>query len=287
MATEQFCLKWNNFQSNIITNLENLKCNGDLVDVTLTCEGKSVKAHKVILSACSSYFRTIFKENPCPHPIVILKGVTHRDISSLISFMYQGEVHIQEDQLSSFLRTAEHLQIKGLADVVMPDEMLMSEPLEWKEHKSRNASPVCPSSAPEAPSSPRNSPFLSPQASPTSALASRPLQSMHVSDFPLSQSLSGIQGSKSAECLGADRGNRDGEAWRVNPKMEPMESETVGMQERNEEANSQRIYSIDWRSLPPYSSDVSSAPRLEIVQRRCPIERAQIPLLSGQSGKHW
>lgn len=61
MAAEQFCLRWNNFQSNIASALGSLKAEQDLVDVTLTCGGKSVKAHKVILSACSPYFRTVFK----------------------------------------------------------------------------------------------------------------------------------------------------------------------------------------------------------------------------------
>lgn len=61
MAAEQFCLRWNNFQSNIASALGSLKAEQDLVDVTLTCGGKSVKAHKVILSACSPYFRAVFK----------------------------------------------------------------------------------------------------------------------------------------------------------------------------------------------------------------------------------
>jgi hypothetical protein len=31
------------------------------VDVTVSCEGKVIKAHKVILSACSDYFRDVFR----------------------------------------------------------------------------------------------------------------------------------------------------------------------------------------------------------------------------------
>ncbi|XP_050681787.1 longitudinals lacking protein, isoforms H/M/V-like isoform X2 [Leptidea sinapis] len=114
---DQFCLRWNNFQSNIVSALDSLKCSGDLVDVTLTCEGKSIKAHKVILSACSPYFRNVFKENPCQHPVIILKDVSADDISSLLSYMYQGEVFIEESKLSSFLHTAALLQIKGLTGV--------------------------------------------------------------------------------------------------------------------------------------------------------------------------
>lgn len=114
MAVDQFCLKWNNFQSSIITAFESLQNTQDLADVTLTCEGVSVKAHKIILSACSPYFRTVFKENPCPHPIVILKDVYYIDLLAVLNFMYHGEVLVSKDQLKSFLQTAEILQVSGL-----------------------------------------------------------------------------------------------------------------------------------------------------------------------------
>ncbi|KAL4706574.1 hypothetical protein ACJJTC_015772 [Scirpophaga incertulas] len=114
---DQFCLRWNNFQTNIVTALDSLKCSEDLVDVTLTCEGRNIKAHKVILSACSPYFRNVFKENPCQHPVIILKDVSADDIVSLLSYMYQGEVFIEESKLPSFLHTAALLQVKGLTGV--------------------------------------------------------------------------------------------------------------------------------------------------------------------------
>lgn len=114
MAVDQFCLKWNNFQTSIITAFESLQNTEDLADVTLTCEGISVKAHKIILSACSPYFRTVFKENPCPHPIVILKDVFYIDLLAVLNFMYHGEVLVSKDQLKSFLQTAEILQVSGL-----------------------------------------------------------------------------------------------------------------------------------------------------------------------------
>ena len=42
-------------------------------DVTIACDGASVKCHKMILSACSAYFQQLFMENTCDHPIVFLK----------------------------------------------------------------------------------------------------------------------------------------------------------------------------------------------------------------------
>jgi hypothetical protein len=88
--------------------------NEDLVDVTLAVEGKYLKAHKMVLSVCSPYFRELFKMNPCKHPIVFMKDVSYIAMSDLLQFMYQGEVQVSQENLTTFIKTAEALQIKGL-----------------------------------------------------------------------------------------------------------------------------------------------------------------------------
>lgn len=95
---------------------QNMLVHENLVDVTLACEGASIKAHKMILAACSPYFQNLFMANPCKHPIVILKDVKFNDLKAIIDFIYSGEVNIPQDQLNSLLKTAETLKIKGLAD---------------------------------------------------------------------------------------------------------------------------------------------------------------------------
>ena len=42
-------------------------------DVTLAVDGASLKCHKMVLAACSTYFQNLFMENTCKHPIVFLK----------------------------------------------------------------------------------------------------------------------------------------------------------------------------------------------------------------------
>lgn len=61
MTADHFCLKWNNYTLNMVTELDSLRNSEDLVDVTLSCDGQLFKAHKVVLSMCSSYFRNVFK----------------------------------------------------------------------------------------------------------------------------------------------------------------------------------------------------------------------------------
>jgi len=96
---------------------QNMLLNENLCDVTLACEGASVKAHKMVLAACSPFFQSLFMSNPCKHPIVILKDVRFIDLKALIDFMYRGEVNVSEEQLAQFLKTAETLKVKGLVEV--------------------------------------------------------------------------------------------------------------------------------------------------------------------------
>ncbi|KAK9704251.1 BTB/POZ domain [Popillia japonica] len=114
---QQYALRWNDFQSSILSSFRHLRDEEDFVDVTLACDGCSFTAHKVVLSACSPYFRRLLKANPCQHPIVILRDVQQKDMENLLRFMYNGEVHIGQEQLADFLKTAQMLQVRGLADV--------------------------------------------------------------------------------------------------------------------------------------------------------------------------
>ena len=111
---EKFCLKWNEFETNVSTAFRELRDDKDFFDVTLACEGNQLEAHKVILSACSPFFRGVLKRNPHNHPLLYLKGIKYEDVLAVLNFMYHGEVNIAQDELNSFLAVAEDLQVKGL-----------------------------------------------------------------------------------------------------------------------------------------------------------------------------
>jgi len=115
MGTEKFCLKWNDFEANISHAFRDIRDTKDFLDVTLVCEtDEQLQAHKVILSACSPFFRKILARNPHQHPLLYLKGVKFGDLQSVLNFMYHGEVNVAQDELNSFLAVAEELKVKGL-----------------------------------------------------------------------------------------------------------------------------------------------------------------------------
>jgi len=113
-STEKFCLRWNDFEANISGAFRELREDKDFFDITLACDDEQVEAHKVILSACSPFFRTVLKRNKHQHPLVYLKGVRYTDLLSVLNFMYHGEVNVAQEELNSFLAVAEDLKVKGL-----------------------------------------------------------------------------------------------------------------------------------------------------------------------------
>ncbi|XP_055541953.1 protein tramtrack, alpha isoform isoform X2 [Wyeomyia smithii] len=117
MSSQRFCLRWNNHQTNLLSVFDQLLHAETFTDVTLAVEGQYLKAHKMVLSACSPYFQAIFVSHPEKDPIVILKDVPFKDMKCLLDFMYRGEVSVDQDRLAAFLRVAESLRIKGLTEV--------------------------------------------------------------------------------------------------------------------------------------------------------------------------
>lgn len=68
---------------------------------------------------CFLYFVLLhffLQENPSKHPIIILKDVSYSHLQAILEFMYAGEVNVSQEQLPAFLKTADRLKVKGLAE---------------------------------------------------------------------------------------------------------------------------------------------------------------------------
>ncbi|XP_017768904.1 PREDICTED: broad-complex core protein [Nicrophorus vespilloides] len=113
---QQYCLRWNNHQTNLLTVFDELLQNEAFTDVTLICEGGShVKCHRMVLAACSPYFQNIFTVTTCKHPVVVL-DVKLAEIKAILEYMYRGEVNVAHDQLAALLKVAETFKVKGLVE---------------------------------------------------------------------------------------------------------------------------------------------------------------------------
>ncbi|XP_014207167.1 longitudinals lacking protein, isoforms A/B/D/L isoform X6 [Copidosoma floridanum] len=147
---QQFCLRWNNHQSTLIQNFDTLLESGTLVDCTLAAEGKYLKAHKVVLSACSPYFEGLLSEHYDKHPVFILKDVKFKELKAMMEYMYRGEVNISQEQLTALLKAAESLQIKGLSDNRTGGASSMSSTTTSKAENTRSSKQAATATASSA-----------------------------------------------------------------------------------------------------------------------------------------
>lgn len=124
-ASDQFNIRWKNYTSVLHSTFRSLLEEERLVDVTLACEGGFIKCHRIILSACSSYFETLLNElgsdgNNGNNLIIVLKDLKLWELQALVQFMYNGEVSVKQNRLAPLVRAAESLHIRGLS--TEPDE---------------------------------------------------------------------------------------------------------------------------------------------------------------------
>jgi len=138
MSSEKFCLRWNDFESNISSAFIELREDKDFFDVTLACDDEQIQAHKVILAACSPFFRNILRRNPHQHPLLYMKGVKYSDMQGVLNFMYHGEVNIAQEELNSFLSVAEDLKVKGLTQNQPSSKQTSGRQQDTREHSVPN-----------------------------------------------------------------------------------------------------------------------------------------------------
>lgn len=162
---QQFCLRWNDYQTSILSSLDSLRNGEDFTDVTLACEGYLLQAHRVILSACSQKFKELLKAVPkTQYPVLVLPTTPYDDILGLLQFMYQGEVNIDQSRLGSFIKTAETFQIRGLAETSRRAGSECEEKSKLAQTSKSNSTVSSSKSPPH--SSHRRSPSPPPQAPP-------------------------------------------------------------------------------------------------------------------------
>ena len=89
----------------------------DYVDVPLVSEdNQQLKAHKVILSSGSGFFREILSSNPHPHPLIFMRGVDTASLTSILQLMYLGEVEVEEESLEKFINLAKEFSLEGIQE---------------------------------------------------------------------------------------------------------------------------------------------------------------------------
>lgn len=120
---EEFYLQWDNFQKRMSKTFRDLRTESDFYDVVLVfndSDGRTLETHKVILGSCSKVLKQMLRnstrvsQQQANSSVIYLRGVKYNDLSSLLDFIYQGEVRIPAENFNSFMLLAEDLHIEGL-----------------------------------------------------------------------------------------------------------------------------------------------------------------------------
>ena len=135
MKEQGFCYKLADFSVKARKVLQELQTQSEFHDVSLGCsdsEGKMLKAHMAILSSFSSVLNNMFKQvvgdRERNNVALYLSGISHQDLSSILDFIYQGEVAIMKEQMESFLSTAQELEVFGLTGDIPKDDTIIPIP---------------------------------------------------------------------------------------------------------------------------------------------------------------
>ena len=85
-----------------------------LQDITLVCsDGRSVRSNKLLLAACSPYFRQVLAMQ---NNEVYLPGITFEVLNVLLVFMFRGNVDVSQLLLPYVMQAANSLQIRGFQE---------------------------------------------------------------------------------------------------------------------------------------------------------------------------
>ena len=128
MNSEKFSLKWNDFEANVSKSFNELRTDEHFFDVTFISDDElKLSAHKVVLSSCSSFFKSILRITSTSNPVIYLSGVNSQNLGFMLDYMYQGEVQIFQEQLDDFLSVAQKLKIDGLISDQKVEEQSYSQ----------------------------------------------------------------------------------------------------------------------------------------------------------------
>ncbi|KAL9878922.1 kelch-like protein 26 isoform 1-T5 [Glossina fuscipes fuscipes] len=102
----------------LLHGLNALRCADKLFDVTLIVEGKTFKAHRVVLAACSDYFCAMFTDamREARQSEIKLNGVNARGIELLIEYAYTSKLELDRNNVQDVLSVSTHVQMKAVIE---------------------------------------------------------------------------------------------------------------------------------------------------------------------------
>jgi len=85
-------------------------------DVTVKCENKMFKCHRLALAMASNYFNTMFNGNfrESTARNVVLRDINASSFKEVLKFIYTGDVSINSTNVFTLLRASEFFELPGM-----------------------------------------------------------------------------------------------------------------------------------------------------------------------------
>lgn len=102
-----------------LIELNTLRRHRELCDVVLNVGGRKIFAHRVILSACSPYFRAMFtgELEESRQTEVTIRDIDENAMDNLIDFCYTSHIVVEESNVQTLLPAACLLQLAEIQDI--------------------------------------------------------------------------------------------------------------------------------------------------------------------------
>lgn len=102
----------------VLVRLNDLRKANQLLDVTLLVEGSSLKAHRVVLAACSDYFAAMFTDPmiEAHQSEIKLIGIPLRGMKALLEYAYTSKIDINRNNVQDILSAATHVQMNAVVN---------------------------------------------------------------------------------------------------------------------------------------------------------------------------
>ena len=121
------CIQVKDHSRVMCEQLQQLRLQTGLVDLDIVCEDHHINVHKVVMAACSRFFKDQLCKQNIQGPVILrledfgleLKGDA---VSYIIEFVYRGEVNIPGEKLTEVCQAAHTLGVVGLDHLPVPAE---------------------------------------------------------------------------------------------------------------------------------------------------------------------
>ncbi|XP_043215339.1 mucin-5AC-like isoform X2 [Amphibalanus amphitrite] len=267
MENQQYCLKWNNFSQHLKYAFNTIWSNDDsFTDVTLAIQGGfKMRGHKMVLSACSYYFKKLLVADTSESPVLILHDVSRPELEALVHFMYHGEVNVTQEVIPGLLKAAEMLQIRGLCAAPPPSAnkssaSTTSTPTSTASRPLKRIAPAPPASEPPtaSPAAKKARKKAPPSAPPPLAPAPADGRGRSSVESEESRDTNGVGGGSDTEGDGQLRIDEESNGLEPETLLDEQDAEGDGWSQGSGATEDQLLY-----PLPRPEPDADAAPSPE------------------------